>query len=86
MAKLKLIDNAKHWYKLWSVRLIATGSAIIAAYTADPVLFNEVTRHVLPNGTAYYVGLALNFAGLLSRVVKQEKLSKANDSDSTTSN
>lgn len=86
MAKVKLIDNAKHWYKLWSVRLVAAGSAIIGAYAADPVLFNEITRHVLPNGTAYGVGLALNFAGLLARVIKQEKLSKANDVDSSRDN
>lgn len=46
--KLKLIDEARHWYKFWSVKLGALGTAI----TSILVLFPDAAIHawsILPH-------------------------------------
>lgn len=75
------IDNCKHWWKMWSIRLNSIGLAILGWVAIDPVSALAV-YNMLPGATAGYIprsviagGGAVLFAlSMLSRLVRQPKL------------
>lgn len=80
---MKLTQDAKVWWKLWSVRLQAIGLLVTGWLTAvpDAVLFawNAMPpdmKAFLPPQYMPFIGLAILTLGILVRFIKQEKLSK----------
>lgn len=80
---MKLTQDAKVWWKLWSTRLNALGLLVTGWLTAfpDAALFawNAMPADMKAFFPAQYmpfIGLAILVLGILARFVKQEKLSK----------
>lgn len=78
---MQLIPNVKkQWWRLWSVRLQAVGTALVsAAVTAYVTNPDEINAVVLSNVPAEYLamtGIALNVVGIAARFIKQTSLEK----------
>lgn len=74
-----LIPEARQWWRLWSVRLLAAAAAIDALQLLP--LVGYVPRPIadlLPHATLEIVQGVLLIAALVARFVKQSKLRKPN--------
>ncbi len=78
---MQLIDNARQWWRLWSIRLNALGLAILSWVQFDPVsalavwnMLPHEARRVLPPNFLMIVGMVLFALSMLSRVLVQTKL------------
>ena len=85
---MKLIDNWKQSWKMWSVRLSALGASIMGMFLYFPewtlYLFNAMPKEVrdmLPDNLALFLAMIVFIGTAISRIVKQEKL--ANDRKET---
>lgn len=83
---MKLIKNARDWWKLWSIRLNAIGLTIVGWVQFDPVgalavwnMLPPAVRDFLPPNFLTIAGLLLFSLSMLSRVVAQPKLEKPDD-------
>lgn len=81
MKKLTLIPEARIWYRLWSVRLIAATAAYSAAASAWVLLpadlkphLNDVVKSVLAG-----IGVLLPAIAAVARVVDQPRLRPPED-------
>lgn len=82
---MKLIENARAWWKLWSIRLNAIGLSILAYVQIDPVgalavwnMMPHDVRRVLPTNIVTIVGLSFFGLSMVARLVVQPKLDRAN--------
>lgn len=82
---MKLIENCRHWWKLWSIRLNALGLALMAWIQIDPVsvlaVWNMLPGHTasyLPRGVVAALGGILFLLSMMSRLVHQPKLERPN--------
>ena len=72
---MKLIDNAKDWWKFWSMRLLALWSAAIGAW---PMLTEEQRASILgligvtPEQMAGIAAIAMFVSVAGARVAKQD--------------
>jgi hypothetical protein len=72
---MKLIDDAKNWWRFWSMRLLALWTSAIAAW---PLLTEEQRANLLgllgvtPEQMAGIAALAMFVSIASARVVKQE--------------
>lgn len=80
---MKLIDNWKQSWKMWSVRLSALGASIMGMFLYFPewtlYLFNAMPKEVrdlLPDNLALFLAMIVFIGTAISRIVKQEKLEK----------
>jgi hypothetical protein len=77
--KLLFVDNACHWWKLWSNRLAVLLSFAIAAVWNDPGMFSAAVN-LLPAETRAFLSpvVILIAAGIpiLTRMIAQPKLVK----------
>lgn len=78
---MQLIPNIKkQWWRLWSVRLQAVGTALVSAtvtaYVANPDEINAVVLSGVPAEYVAITGVALNVIGIAARFIKQPKLQK----------
>ena len=83
---MKLIENARQWYKFWPIRLSASGAFLLSAWFAYS---NEITTWWMIYAAEYFpflspqaikwIGLLLVIAGQLARLVKQPQLVKDGD-------
>lgn len=80
---MKLIDNARQWWRLWSVRLNAAGLAILAWVQFDPVgammawnFMPREVRAILPPNFITIVGMILFALSMMARLLVQPKLRK----------
>lgn len=80
---MKLIDNWRHSWKMWSVRLSALGASAMGLFLYFPewtlYLFNAMPREVrdlLPDNLALFLAMIVFVGTAISRIVKQEKLMK----------
>lgn len=69
---IELTKDAKHWHKLWSVRLIALVPVLMAL---EPLL--PLWGVVLPQGLFNWLAAIVSTAAAIARVVKQNKLSES---------
>lgn len=76
-----LVDEARDWWRLWSVRFNAVGLTILAWVTFDPVsvlslwhMMPSSLRGVVHPAAFQVVALVLFFLGLLARFVRQPKV------------
>jgi uncharacterized membrane-anchored protein len=74
-----LVDDARDFWRWWSVRLNAAGLAILTWVQFDPVgvlyvwsLMPDEIRWILPPRFLAIVGLALFALSMIARVVKQK--------------
>lgn len=78
---MRLIENARIWWRLWSIRLNAIGLAILGYVQFDPIgalavwnmLPGEV-RRVAPPNILTVIGMVLFGLSMLARLVHQPKL------------
>lgn len=82
---MKFIQDARNWWRLWSIRLNAIGLSILAYVQIDPVgalgVWNMMpgeVRHVLPANIVTLIGLAFFGLSMVARLVVQPKLDRAN--------
>lgn len=80
---MSLIDNARQWYKFWSVRLNVLGAFLLSVwfqFNAEIQIWWSVHAAeyfpFLSPQIIKYIGLALVIASVFARVVKQDKLDK----------
>jgi hypothetical protein len=78
-----LIDNARDWWRLWSIRLNAIGLAIVGWVWFDPVgvlavwnMMPIAVRGVFPPEILFACGLLFFALSMIARLVKQPKLHK----------
>jgi hypothetical protein len=78
---MKLIDNAKHWHKMWSIRLSALGAFLMSAwflYGPQIIVWWQTSAAdyfpFLSPLWIKWIGLGLVVTGQVSRIIKQEKL------------
>lgn len=81
---MQFIENARHWWRLWSIRLNAIGLSLLAWVQIDPVsalavwnMMPHDVRAVLPQNIVTIVGLAFFALSMIARLVVQPKLVKA---------
>ena len=71
---MKLIDEAKHWWKFWSIRLNALGALLMLYSLPVADWWHNNAAQYLPNmnqSTVQYTGLGLLVFGQVARVIKQ---------------
>lgn len=80
---MKLIDDCRHWWRLWSLRLNALGLAILGYVQFDPIgalaVWNMLpfeVRRVLPPNFLTIVGMVLFALSMLARLVRQPRLER----------
>lgn len=78
-----LIDDARNWWRLWSVRLNMLGLAIMSYIAFDPsavlVVINMMpapVRSALPDRIELIVGGLIFALAMISRLVVQPRLEK----------
>lgn len=78
---MTLIENARQFWRFWSVRFNALGIAILGWVQFDPVgalavwnMMPASVRQVLPSNLLTIIGIALFALSILARVVAQPKL------------
>lgn len=78
---MRLIENWRTWWRLWSVRLTALGTALQSLFLAWPdialTMWNMMPGEVkalLPQQIVFGLPLAFFAAAMIARVVKQPKL------------
>lgn len=81
---MQLIPNVKkQWWRLWSVRLQAVGTALVSAavtaYVSNPDEINAVVLSGVPAEYVAVTGIALNVLGIAARFVKQNNLNKGSE-------
>lgn len=83
---MRFIDDCKHWWRLWSVRIQAIGAAWMAWLLIAPetmlqlwMMVSPESRAVLPRWLVVGMPLALFVLATLARLVKQPKLEAKRD-------
>lgn len=78
-----LIDDARNWWRLWSVRLNMLGLAVMSYIAFDPAAVLHVinlmpppVRAALPDRVEIIVGGLIFALAMISRLVVQPKLEK----------
>lgn len=78
---MKLIDDWQKFWRMWSIRFTALGSLLLAYIAAVPdAIFTawaalpEEFKGFIPPNYLMYISLGLFVIGMISRVIKQEKL------------
>ena len=75
---MKLIEEARHWWRMWSNRLALLAGAVFGALVYDPTLLKQAVALVPEpwRPLAAFVGaVAVSATAIGARVVKQDKLS-----------
>lgn len=67
---MKLVDNAKQWYKMFSMQANALNVAFLGTWSLLPAKFQDV----LPVGAVVGIAVTLLILGTVGRLVKQDSL------------
>ena len=80
---MKLVEDARDWWRWWSVHFNTVGLAILAWMQIDPVsvlyvwnMMPASVRRVVPEYVLIPIAMALFALSMLSRVLRQSKLEK----------
>lgn len=83
---MRLIEGARIWWRLWSIRLNAIGLAILGYVQFDPTgalaVWNMLpyeVRRIAPPNILTIVGMALFGLSMLARLVHQPKLRRGDN-------
>lgn len=69
---MKLVDDAKHFYKFFSIQLIALGAAIHESATWLPTFLPSIHDY-LSEQTTHIVGNCVLGAAVIGRLISQKK-------------
>lgn len=79
--KLKLIPDWRNWWRFWSLRLGALGTALAAWLIASPeaalaawAALPQDLKAFIPPDYMPFIGVGLFVLSMFARVTKQEKL------------
>ncbi len=85
---MKLVEDAKVWWKLWSIRLGALGTALTTLLIASPDamlfawnLLPMDLRASIPPQYVPLIGVFIFVMSMAARLIKQEKLTKVKHED-----
>ena len=86
MIKISPIPQWRSFWRMWSLRFTTLGTILLSWISASPeiitsswnLLPNEMKQYI-PEQYLMYITITLFILGMVSRIVKQEKLSKADD-------
>lgn len=80
---MKLIDNARNWWRFWSNRLTLAAMAVFAYYIENYEFINAAWQQDMPTYLSFlspevvkYIGFALGFGSIVARQIRQSKLHK----------
>lgn len=80
---MQLIDNKEDFIKFWSVKLGTAGTAVTGAMVVSPDLALQVwqtlpdaIKAMIPPQYMPLIGVALFVSSIISRAIKQQKLTK----------
>lgn len=83
---MKLIEEWRQWWKLWSIRFTTVGTILLAYITAVPdavfsawVALPDEFKSFIPSDYLKWVTVGLLVLGIISRLVKQNGISKGSD-------
>ena len=83
MKNLKLIEQWRLFWRMWSIRFTALGTILLGWITASPdIILNawlslpDEIKSYLPQEYLMYITIALFILGMVSRIIKQDKLDK----------
>lgn len=81
---ISLIDNARAWWKLWTIRLSLFGAAFMGILTAFPDIMLQVwlampddLKALLPQQYVSAIALFILVGTAIVRVIKQQKLDQS---------
>lgn len=80
--KLKLVDDARHWRRMWSVRLAAAASVAAAVLLSAPDVALGVLNSMpaeMRSALPVWLPLLMFAAPTLTRLLKQEKKDPGNE-------
>jgi hypothetical protein len=79
--RLKLIAQWQSFWRMWSIRFTAIGTVLLTYLINSPDVIIQAwnilpaeLKSVIPVDYTLYISIALLILGILSRVIKQEKL------------
>ncbi len=64
---MKLVDNAKSWYKMFSVQAQIAAGSILGSWSLIP----EDLKQTIPQNVVIGVAITLLVLGVLGRLIKQ---------------
>lgn len=67
---MKLVDNAKNWYKMFSVQAQLAAGSILGSWSLIP----EDLKQNLPQNIVIGVAIALLVFGVIGRLIKQDNV------------
>lgn len=67
---MKLVDNAKSWYKMFSVQAQIAAGSILGSWSLIP----EDLKQNIPQTVVIGVALALLVLGVIGRLIKQDSI------------
>lgn len=79
--RLRLIDTWKSFWRMWSIRFTAIGTALLTYLIASPDMILSAwnvlpadLKAFIPVDYSLYISIALLVLGIISRIIKQEKI------------
>ena len=83
MKNLKLIEQWRLFWRMWSIRFTALGTVLLGWITASPDIITAAwtflpgeIKSYIPQEYLMYVTISLFILGMFSRIIKQDKLDK----------
>ena len=67
---MKLVDNAKSWYKMFSVQAQIAAGSILGSWSLVP----EDLKQNIPSNVIIGVAITLLVLGVIGRLIKQESV------------
>lgn len=67
---MKLVDNAKSWYKMFSVQAQIAAGSVLASWSVIP----EDLKQNIPHNVVIGVALGLLVLGVVGRLIKQDSV------------
>lgn len=92
-AKITLVEDAKHWWRMWSIQFGIIGASITSALIAypDAALYTwnmipQDLKSAIPERYMPIVGVTISVGAFVSRLIVQRKLAnlKAAEHDNDT--
>lgn len=78
---MELVSNWRDFWRMWSIRLVAFGTGLVALFTEFPDAATNIwlalpadLKSYLPPDFGRYFGYALLALGIVARVIRQRKL------------
>lgn len=71
---MKLVDNARNWYKMFSIQAQIVAGGILGSWSMIP----ESLRANIPQNVVIGVAITLLVLGVIGRLIKQDSVENSN--------